>query len=184
MAVGVTVFNEPVLSSAADAVAAQIYFRLKKEQSFRNMLRRAAKDPSWMNRTRWSRFGLTAPEVERALLTERKTISETMKLFEGRLTAEATREFNAGQLKGFPSDKHKKRWVATHDSRTRPSHRKLDGVTLPVHEKFPGLDGGLLYPGDPQAPPSETHNCRCVLIAVEPTRRTRRKPAPAITNLI
>ena len=53
-------------------------------------------------------------------------------------------------------------WVATLDSRTRDSHRTLDG-------EIKGEDGyfsnGLRYPGDPYGDPSEVYNCRCRLNA-------------------
>ena len=56
--------------------------------------------------------------------------------------------------------KLKKRWVATSDSRTRDTHRRLDGKTVGNDEDF---KSGLAYPGDPRADPSETINCRCAL---------------------
>lgn len=54
-----------------------------------------------------------------------------------------------------------KTWIATLDSRTRASHRQLDGESVPVEEKF---SNGLMYPGDPSGPASEYYNCRCTLI--------------------
>ena len=56
--------------------------------------------------------------------------------------------------------KLKKRWVATTDSRTRDTHRRLDGKTVGNDEDF---KSGLAYPGDPRADPAETINCRCSL---------------------
>ena len=53
-------------------------------------------------------------------------------------------------------------WVATMDMRTRPSHRALDGVKVPVGGMFPN---GCRYPGDPEATHGETANCRCTLVA-------------------
>jgi SPP1 gp7 family putative phage head morphogenesis protein len=51
-------------------------------------------------------------------------------------------------------------WLAAHDDRVRETHAAMDGETIT------GLAGvysnGLLHPGDPTAPPSETVNCRCV----------------------
>ena len=53
-------------------------------------------------------------------------------------------------------------WLATLDSRTRDSHREMDG-------EIQGEDGyfsnGLRYPGDPDGDPSEVYNCRCRIIA-------------------
>lgn len=51
-------------------------------------------------------------------------------------------------------------WLATSDDRTRPSHERQNG------HRLDGVDGtypnGCRYPGDPQAPASETVQCRCV----------------------
>lgn len=53
-------------------------------------------------------------------------------------------------------------WVATLDSRTRHSHRQLDGERIKVGGKF---SNGCRFPGDPQGQPSEVYNCRCTLIS-------------------
>ncbi len=55
-----------------------------------------------------------------------------------------------------------KEWMAALDSRTRHSHRVLDGVRVGLDEKFPN---GCRYPADPQGPASEIYNCRCTLVA-------------------
>lgn len=52
--------------------------------------------------------------------------------------------------------------LATLDTRTRRSHRKLDGEKVDVGGTF---SNGCRYPGDPQAPYGEICNCRCTLIA-------------------
>lgn len=80
-----------------------------------------------------------------------------------------------------------KRWVAHHDARTRPSHARASGQTVPVDEPF--LVGGytLSAPGDPDAPTSETANCRCVVTGVkDPTRgqSTARQPEPAAAPFV
>ena len=54
----------------------------------------------------------------------------------------------------------KKKWIATLDGHTRPSHRKADGEIVATDAKF---SKGLLFPGDPNGPPAEVYNCRCVL---------------------
>ena len=53
-------------------------------------------------------------------------------------------------------------WVATLDTRTRDSHRVLDGERVAVGEEF---SNGLRFPGDPQGPGREVYNCRCTLVA-------------------
>lgn len=49
-------------------------------------------------------------------------------------------------------------WIATHDSRTRQSHRDVDGEVIEVGGTF---SNGLRYPGDPEGPAAEVYNCRC-----------------------
>lgn len=52
-------------------------------------------------------------------------------------------------------------WVATHDQRTRHSHRILDGEQRVVGGVF---SNGCRYPGDPECKnPGEIYNCRCTL---------------------
>lgn len=59
--------------------------------------------------------------------------------------------------------KLKNKWMASHDGRTRETHRAIDGEVRPVGELF---SNDCAYPGDPNGEPKETHNCRCRLIAV------------------
>lgn len=54
-----------------------------------------------------------------------------------------------------------KQWLATRDSRTRDTHRDLDGARVDMAETFPN---GCRFPGDPLGSPGETINCRCVLL--------------------
>ena len=54
-----------------------------------------------------------------------------------------------------------KQWDSTLDSRTRPSHQKVDGELVEVEEKF---SNGLMYPGDPDGTAKEVVNCRCALL--------------------
>lgn len=55
--------------------------------------------------------------------------------------------------------------MATLDSRTRDSHRQLDGEVVGDDGKF---SNGLRYPGDPEGPAAEVWNCRCTLVAALP----------------
>lgn len=68
---------------------------------------------------------------------------------------------NAGRLSGFERAeglgiKMLKQWMATHDSRTRHSHRDLDGEEVEIKEEF---GNGLMYPGDPDGDAEEVYNC-------------------------
>lgn len=67
-----------------------------------------------------------------------------------------------------------KRWSATYDSRTRATHRLLDGTTANKNGKF---GEGILdtlgeplmeFPADPAGAAAERYNCRCRLNIVPP----------------
>ena len=55
-------------------------------------------------------------------------------------------------------------WRSAADDRVRHTHRLLNGRSAPLDGMFQSPSGALLlYPGDPNAPASETIGCRCVL---------------------
>lgn len=54
-----------------------------------------------------------------------------------------------------------KQWDASLDSRTRDSHRRVDGEIRENDEKF---SNGLMYAGDPSGDAAEVINCRCVTL--------------------
>lgn len=79
-----------------------------------------------------------------------------------------TSAHSLGKLKGYERAADmgidvKKQWLAALDSRTRGSHRHLDGEMVELDAEF---SNGLKYPGDPDGPPSEVYNCRCTLVPV------------------
>ena len=51
-----------------------------------------------------------------------------------------------------------KQWDAALDSRTRDSHRRVDGEIRELDEPF---SNGLMFPGDPAGEAAEVINCRC-----------------------
>jgi len=55
----------------------------------------------------------------------------------------------------------RQKWQATEDSRTRKSHRAIDGEIIEVGEEF---SNHCHFPGDPAGPGREVYNCRCTLI--------------------
>lgn len=79
-----------------------------------------------------------------------------------------TSAHSLGKLKGYERAADmgidvEKQWLAALDSRTRSSHRHLDGETVKLDAEF---SNGLKYPGDPNGPGSEIYNCRCTLVPV------------------
>lgn len=52
-------------------------------------------------------------------------------------------------------------WRATLDTRTRVSHRMMNGQRVKPGERFPN---GCVEPGDPHGPAEEVWNCRCALV--------------------
>lgn len=73
----------------------------------------------------------------------------------------------ARQAEQETGDTYYKRWLATDDTRTRPSHVVADGQMVRIGEKF-RVGGFLLdHPGDPiTIAPHETINCRCSAVIV------------------
>ena len=83
---------------------------------------------------------------------------------------EANRANNAGAFAaGLQSERIEevslnKRWLATEDGRTRPTHRHADGQVRPLSQPFQVGEAALMYPGDPSGPPHEVIFCRCALL--------------------
>lgn len=64
-------------------------------------------------------------------------------------------------------------WVATLDTRTRPTHAAADGQRVPLDGLFTlGIGGAvtarLRWPGDPLGPADEVIQCRCTTVLVRP----------------
>lgn len=56
-----------------------------------------------------------------------------------------------------------KRWISTHDARTRDWHAELDGQMQKKDKPFENSVGKIMYPGDPSADPANVYNCRCAI---------------------
>jgi hypothetical protein len=79
---------------------------------------------------------------------------------------ESTSAYNSGALAALADEGvTNKRWVATRDSRTRPTHIRADGQVRPLVEPFDVGGRSLQIPGDPSGPAREIINCRCTMIA-------------------
>lgn len=67
---------------------------------------------------------------------------------------------------GIDTGQVERRWLATRDSRTRDTHRLMNGqVVNGLDTPFQSPSGAMIrYPRDPNAPAAETINCRCVVV--------------------
>lgn len=79
---------------------------------------------------------------------------------------ETTRAANAGANNFFKEwGVTQKEWLSTADNRTRKHHRAMSGDVVDIEGKFTsGLGNKLSYPGDPNAPLSDTAQCRCTIL--------------------
>ena len=60
-----------------------------------------------------------------------------------------------------------KEWLSSRDAKVRPTHAEMDKQRVDVGQEFVSSSGATLrFPGDPQAKPAETINCRCVTIPI------------------
>lgn len=85
---------------------------------------------------------------------------------------ETLRSLNAAKHEGLMqlvergkvrADQIKRVWDATGDSRTRDSHRAMEGQTVDLDQPFTTPSGfKMMWPGDPNGPPEESIQCRCV----------------------
>ena len=76
---------------------------------------------------------------------------------------------NLGRLDGMKKMQDngialQKEWLATMDDKTRDSHAELNGQKANIDEPFHSSLGDIMYPGDPNAEPSNYYNCRCTLL--------------------
>ncbi len=75
---------------------------------------------------------------------------------------------NAGAIDGMrATGVERKEWLDSRDEKVRESHRQISGQVAAIGEPFVTSSGAkLMFPGDPEADPGETVNCRCTLIPV------------------
>ena len=83
---------------------------------------------------------------------------------------ESCSTMNAGANELYKSEGvQMKEWVSVQDDRTRDSHLMMDGVVVPITEKFDvppseNTEGAYMdYAGDPTAPAGQVVNCRCTV---------------------
>jgi SPP1 gp7 family putative phage head morphogenesis protein len=90
---------------------------------------------------------------------------------------ESASAFNAANLEAWKQTDGAvtgKRWVAVDDENTRPEHREADGQAVGLDDGFQ-VGGELLqFPGDPDASPELSINCRCAVDFVLAEERGQR----------
>ncbi|MFC2076636.1 phage minor head protein [candidate division KSB1 bacterium] len=86
---------------------------------------------------------------------ETATVTETLK------------SFHYGVQKAYQrAGVRKKVWMTSLRDNVRDSHRAMHGQEVSIGDSFVSGNGSrLAYPGDPMAPPSDTANCYCVILA-------------------
>lgn len=84
---------------------------------------------------------------------------------------ESCTTINAGSTELYKAEGiQEKGWLSVQDDRTRDAHLLMDGVVVPIGDKFevPATsqsEGAFMdYPGDATAPAGQVVNCRCSLI--------------------
>ncbi len=73
---------------------------------------------------------------------------------------------NGGWLQAYKQSKviEKKEWYHAGSSlNDRPEHIAMSGEVVKLDERF---SNGLMFPGDPNASPDETVNCKCIVLEV------------------
>lgn len=147
-----------------------VYAAMSDRQLYPEAKVNRSKDVAWNRRhvnsaiTQGLLQGETIPQIAERLASV-ASMSATTAMRAARTTV--TSAENSGRLDSYRRAARlgisvKKMWLATLDTRTRSSHRRLDGESVPVDEEF---SNGLMYPADPDGPGTEIYNCRCTMIA-------------------
>lgn len=81
---------------------------------------------------------------------------------------EVIRASNFGSIEGARATglDMRKEWIATPDTRTRPSHAAADGQQVGLDAAFTVGGHEAQYPGDPALPAEESVSCRCTVAFV------------------
>lgn len=157
-------------------------------------------DPAALNRQlRDKRFDRT---VSRAIRDEKpldaEQVDEMVRRYRARFVkhraetigrTEAIRALNLGNVQAWramiaegkiDADQAVKRWVYTHDGRTRDAHRMIPGMNpkdVPLEKPFDSPLGPIRWPGDENAPAGNVVNCRCTLVIRFKYKPTREQAA-------
>ena len=116
--------------------------------------------------------GDSIAEQKKKLVNACESMFEDDKKYRALLIArtESCTTMNAGSTMLYQSEGvQQKEWVATLDDRTRDAHLIMDGVVVPITDKFEvpptsQSEGAYMeYPGDATAPAGQVCNCRCTI---------------------
>lgn len=151
---------------AADAPGTRDHERTRELRGRINQLEKQLDDPA-----------LDPSEVV-ALRAERRALYEELHMVERRWQWKARRiartevigAYNAGAFAGATAraeileEPMAKRWLATADERTRPTHQDADDQLRRLEAPFVVGGAPLMFPGDPTGPAHEIIQCRCTLL--------------------
>lgn len=81
--------------------------------------------------------------------------------------ANETANFRAtGEMVKLVGAEFDKKWAAVHDKRTRPDHVEADGQVVAFDAPFTVGSSRMMHCKDPDGPPEQVINCRCVTLYV------------------
>lgn len=113
------------------------------------------------------RDGLSIDEIARHL---NETVFPDMKRWQAKRIAqtEVISASNKGNLTAYrdASGISHKRWLATEDHRTRPTHVEADNQIVLIGQPFIVGEEQAMFPGDPSLSPKLRINCRCAVAPV------------------
>jgi SPP1 gp7 family putative phage head morphogenesis protein len=119
--------------------------------------------------------GDSIPEQKKKMIAASDKLFEEDKEWRTSLIArtESCSTMNAGATELYKSEGcQMKEWISVQDDRTRDSHAIMDGVVVPITDKFEvpasdNVEGAYMdYAGDPTAPVGQVANCRCTIAGV------------------
>lgn len=135
--------------------------RALRDKRFDGSIKRAIANGEGLNPKQIDR--MVTRYRERYLRYRSQVIARTEAL---RSAHEGTEEMmnQAIESEALDPNKLSRKWVTAKDERVRGSHSAMNGQIKPHGQPFISGNGyQLRYPGDPQAPGSETIQCRCIV---------------------
>ncbi|MEA4805094.1 phage portal protein [Acetobacterium wieringae] len=146
------IMNEDLLKWARDKAAQQVTY---VTQTTKDQIKRIISDGM--------ENGLSNAEIAQNIFDQSEINSV------GRARRIADTEVHNSIIKGnhqamVDSGVKKKKWVSAGDKAVRDSHSKINGQIRDIDKPF---SNGLMHPGDPDGPPSEIVECRCIEVTAD-----------------